>query len=74
MKHSRSGLTHLDKEEMLAAARNKENASGFDMQPWLNRKLFAADKKELADAMAMRTKKRERASWTTAKKTLKEAE
>ena len=72
VEHSISGFTYLDKEDLLAAARNKENASCFDMRPWLNRKLFAADKKELAEAMAMRTKKRERASWTTAKKTLKE--
>lgn len=72
VEHSISGFTYLDKEELLASARNKENASCFDMQPWLNRRLFAADKKELADAMAMRTKKRERASWTTAKKTLEE--
>lgn len=70
--HSRSGLTFIRKEKLLAEARNKEKANGLDLRRWLNRKLFAADKKELSEALALRTQKRGKASWTTVKKTLKE--
>ena len=68
--HVREDFKFIDKESVLAAGRNRAKAEYFNLGTWLDRKLFATDKKELAGLLGLRTKKRERASWTTAKKTL----
>ena len=51
---------------------NTNRLAAFDMGPWLGRKLFAEDKRELAKALEIRDKERRLVGWTAAQKHLVE--